>query len=289
MKKKSTAAIAVFLAPSMIVYTILVMIPVVFSVYYSFTNWNGIGQQSFIGIKNFISLFKNQDFLMSFKNTLMVTVLSIFIQIPVGLILSYLLYRGVKGFKIFRTLYFLPVVIAPIAIGLMFSLFYNSETGVLNTILRAFGLASLQKAWLSDPRVVLYSVITPQIWQFIGLYVVIFLAALQSIPEEIIESAQIEGASSVQLFFKIVCPLVWDVIQLSIILCFTGSFKSFDLSWVMTMGGPGVRSAYLGVFMFKSAFMNSNFGIGSATTVIILISGLLFTVIFNKVTSKEIY
>lgn len=289
MEKRSKKAAAIFLGPSLIVYTLLIIIPVVFTLYYSFTDWNGIGKQNFIGIKNFIDMFKDQDFIISFKNTMVCTVISIFLQIPIGLILAYLLYRGAKGFKIFRAVYFLPVVIAPIAIGLMFSLFYNGQTGVLNPLLKAIGLGSLQKAWLSDPKTVLYAVIAPQVWQFIGQYVIIFLAALQTIPDEVLESAEIDGASSGRVFFSIICPLVSDVIKLSVILCFTGSLKSFDYSWIMTAGGPGVQSSYLGVYMYKAAFINTKFGVGSASTMVILMTAIIFTVIFRKLTSKEIY
>lgn len=289
MNKGNRAATAVFLGPSMIIYTLLIIIPVLFSTYYSFTDWNGIGKQTFTGIKNFVEMFGDTNFLISYKNTLICTIISIFIQVPVGLVLAYLLYRGIKGFKIFRAIYFLPVVIAPIAIGLMFTLFYNGETGVLNALLKAVGLESLQRAWLSDSNVVLYSVIAPQVWQYIGQYVIIFLAALQTIPDEILESAKIDGASELNVFFKIICPLVSDVIKLSVILCFTGSMKSFDFSWIMTAGGPGVQSSYLGVYMYKAAFVNSDFGVGSATTLVILVTALIFTVVFNKLTSKDIY
>lgn len=289
MKKVSMTSKFIFLGPSVLIYTLLVIVPVIFSTYYSFTDWNGIGELKINGLANFIEMFKDPDFIVSFKNTLICTGISLLFQIPIGLLLSYLLYRGIRGLKIFRAIYFLPVVIAPMAIGLMFTLFLNNETGVLNNLLVSIGLPNLQKAWLSDPKVVLYSVITPQMWQFVGLYVIIFLAALQTISDEIIESAEIDGATSSTIFFKIICPILSDVIKLSIILCFTGSLKSFDYSWIMTGGGPGVRSAYLGVYMFKSAFINTSFGIGSATTLVILITALAFTAIFNKLTAKDVY
>lgn len=287
VRKVSKTSIAVFLGPSLIIYTLLIIIPVIFSMYYSLTDWNGIGKQTFIGIKNFVTMFKDVDFLVSFKNTIHVTILSLLLQIPIALILSYLLYRGIKGLKIFRSIYFLPVVIAPMAIGLMFVLFLNSETGAMNSLLKMMGLAKFQKAWLSDPKVVLYAVMAPQIWQFIGQYVIIFIAALQSIPDEIIESAEIDGGTSTSIFFKIVLPMMYEVICLSVILCFTGSLKSFDYSWIMTGGGPGVRSSYLGVYMFKAAFINTKFGVGSATTIVILMTALIFTVIFSKLTAKK--
>lgn len=287
MKKITKTSTIFFLGPSVVMYSLLVIIPVIFTSYYSFTDWSGIGPQTFIGFQNFIEMFREPDFLTTFKNTLIVTVISIAFQIPIGLILSYLLYRGIRGFKYFRAIYFLPVVIAPMAIGLMFTLFLNNETGVLNDLLGMIGLGRFQTAWLSNPDVVLYSVISPQVWQYIGLYVIIFLAAMQTIPEEIIESARIDGASTVIIFYRIVCPMISDVIKIAIILCFTGSLKSFDYPWIMTSGGPGVQSAYLGVYMFRAAFINFSFGKGSATNLIILITALVFTMVFQKVTSGD--
>ena len=287
-KTKNWLVSTIFLGPSLIIYSILVIVPVLFSTYYSLTDWNGIGKQKFVGIMNFIKMFKDADFLVSFQNSIICTVISILLQIPVGLLLAYLLYRGIKGFKIFRAIYFLPVVIAPMAIGLMFTLFLNDQTGVMNKLLGLIGLQSLQHAWLSDPKVVLYSVIAPQVWQYIGLYVIIFIAAMQTISEEILESASIDGATNVTIFSRIVVPMISDVIKLSVILCFTGSMKAFDLPWIMTAGGPGVKSAYLGVYMFKAAFINTKFGIGSAATIVILVTALVFTVVFNKLTDKDV-
>lgn len=287
MKKTTRMSTLVFLGPSLLMYSLLVIIPIIFTTYYSFTDWNGIGEQTFIGLQNFIEMFKDPDFITTFKNTLICTFISICIQIPVGLVLAYLLYRGIRGFKYFRAIYFLPVVIAPMAIGLMFTLFLNNEIGVLNDLLKIIGLERFQTAWLSNPDIVLYSVIAPQVWQFIGLYVIIFIAAMQTIPDDVIESALIDGASSLTIFFKVVSPMISDVIKIAVVLCFTGSLKSFDYPWIMTAGGPGVKSAYLGVYMFKASFINFSFGLGSATNLVILISAFIFTILFRKFTAKE--
>ncbi|MGB4658709.1 MAG: sugar ABC transporter permease, partial [Mobilitalea sp.] len=130
----------------------------------------------------------------------------------------------------------------------------------------------------------LYAVMAPQVWQYIGLYVTIFLGALQSIPEELIESAQIDGANKISMFHHVILPQISEFTFICILLSITGSLKSFDHSWIMTGGGPGVRSAYLGVYMFKTAFVNSDFGMGSAITITIIAVSLTITVIFNKLT-----
>lgn len=276
-----------FLAPVFLVYTVFVFIPMLLSLYYSTTDWNGVTQKVWIGLQNYKELFANKDFWLVFMNTMKLVVVTLVVQIPMGLILAYLLYSKTKGMKIYRTIYFLPVVIAPVAIGLMFTLFYNSEIGIFNHILKTIGLGSLQKNWLSDANTLLYAVMAPQVWQYIGLYVTIFLGALQSIPEELIESAQIDGAGRINAFFHVILPQITEFTFICILLSVTGSLKSFDHSWIMTGGGPGVRSAYLGVFMYKTAFVNADFGMGSAITIGIIAVSLMITVIFNKLTKMR--
>lgn len=286
MKKYRKAPICIgFLAPVFILYTIFLFIPLVQTGYYSLTKWNGVTDKIFIGLGNFKELFGSGDYWMTFQNTIKLVVITLMIQVPVGLLLAYLLYMKTKGMKVFRTIYFLPVVIAPVAISLMFSLFYNSEIGVFNRILEMIGLGRFQTNWLSNIHTLLYAVMAPQVWQYIGLYVTIFLGALQSIPEELVESAEIDGANRIQIFSRIILPEITGFTNICIILCVTGSLKAFEHSWIMTGGGPGVRSAYLGVYMYKTAFVNSDFGLGSAITMTIVLLSLVITLLFNKLSA----
>ncbi len=270
------------MAPVFLIYTIFLFVPMLQTGYYSLTQWNGVSEKVFIGFGNYKELLKNNDYWITFFNTLKLTAVSLIVQISFGLLLAYLLYTKTRGMKIFRTVFFLPVVIAPVAIGLMFSLFYNSEIGIFNKILSAVGLDILQTNWLSNPKTLLYAVMAPQVWQYIGLYVTIFLGALQSIPEDLIESAQIDGAGEVKTFFHVVLPQLSVFLNICIVLCVTGSLKAFDHSYIMTNGGPGVRSAYLGVYMYKTAFGNSDFGMGSAITITIILISLIITLLFNR-------
>ena len=274
-----------FLLPVFLIYTIFLFVPLVQSAYYSLTSWNGVTEKVFVGLDNFKALFSNSDYWITFWNTIKLVVISLCIQIPVGLLLAYLLYSKVKGMKIFRTIFFLPVVIAPVAISLMFSLFYNSEIGIFNKVLEAIGLGRFATNWLSNIHTLLYAVMVSQVWQYIGLYVTIFLGALQSMPEELSESAQIDGANRTQTFFHVVLPEIANFTNICVILCVTGSLKAFEHSWIMTGGGPGVRSAYLGVYMYKTAFVNSDFGTGSAITVTIVLLSLVITVLFNTISA----
>lgn len=283
MKKYRKAPVCIgFLLPVFLIYTLFLFIPLVQTGYYSLTEWNGITEKIFVGLDNFRDIFSNSDYWITFQNTIKLVVISLLIQIPMGLLLAYLLYMKTRGMKIYRTVFFLPVVIAPVAISLMFSLFYNSEIGVFNRLLEMIGLGAFQTNWLSNIRTLLYAVMAPQVWQYIGLYVTIFLGALQSIPGELVESAEIDGASRTQIFFHVVLPEIVNFTNICIVLCVTGSLKAFEHSWIMTGGGPGVRSAYLGVYMYKTAFVNSDFGTGSAITMTIVALSLVITVLFNK-------
>ena len=276
-----------FLSPAFLLYTGFVIAPILVSAYYAMTNWDGVGEMSFVGLRNFEKLFRDSDYWLTFRNSVKLVVLSVAIQIPMGLIFAYMLYLTVRGFKFFRTVFFLPVVIAPAAIGLMFMLFFNGELGPLNVLLDRLGLDFLMRSWLSDKNTVLYAVMFPMIWQYIGYYILIFLAGLQSIPEQIFESAKIDGASSIQTFVHLAVPMMRDLIVVSIVLCVTGSLKAFDHAYIMTWGGPGVRSSYLAVYMFRTAFMQSQLGKGTAIAITILLLSLVFTYLFNRFFNRE--
>ena len=287
MNRSDKKFVVGFLAPALAFYLIFVMGPLATAVYYGLTEWYGITEKAFVGLRNFGELLTERNYGVSFRNTVTMVALSVIIQVPLGLVLAYLLYRMRRGFRVFRAVLFLPVVIAPIAVGIMFRLFYNSEIGLLNAFLTAVGAEGWQREWLSDPRILLYMVIAPQIWQYIGLYVVIFFAALQSVPTQIFESATIDGASSLRIFRSIVIPLLSSVIGLGIILCVTGSMKAFEHSWIMTQGGPGFRSSYLTVYMFRVAFFERRMGYGSAVAVSIVVLSLLFTALYRKYLQSE--
>lgn len=286
MKKKWSLFSIAFLTPAFIFYTLFIILPVLFSIYYSFTRWNLGKQPELIWFENYIRLFGEPTYWKVVGNTLSLALYTVIFQISLGLIFAYLLFLTLKGFKFFRTVYFVPVVVAPVTIGIIFSLFYNSDLGPLNKLLDMIGLQNLTRNWLSDIKVVLYSVIAPQVWQYIGLFAVILLAGMQSIPNEIFDSAKIDGASSFRILLSIVIPLISEFLGICFILAVTGSLKSFDTSWALTKGGPGYESAYIATMMYKSAFMNYQFGYASAVTVTILIYAVTFTVIFKKILSR---
>lgn len=276
-----------FLAPALVLYCSFIIFPIFSSAYYSLLKWNGVGAAKYIGLRNFERLFQDPDYWTSFFNTVKAIIICTAFQIPLGLIFAFLLYNTQRGYKFFRSVFFLPVVISPTAIGTMFLLFFNGELGPLNYFLKNIGLDALAMNWLSDKRTVLYCVIFPAVWQYIGYYCIIFLAGMQSISEEIFESARIDGASSFQVFTRMVLPMLYDLITVCVVLCVTGSIKAFDQAYVMTAGGPGVQSSYIAIFMYHKAFTDTKLGEGTAVGITMLLFSLLFTLTFKKLTNKE--
>ena len=270
-----------FSAPAVLLYTVFMVIPICFSVYYSLNKWSGIGPLKFVGFDNYTKLFTSSDFVTITGNTLILTAVSICVTMVIAVIIAYLIYRTGFGFKVFRAGVFMPAILSPIIVGLIFSILFNADYGLFNQILRTIGLGALAHPWLSDPYTVLAAVIIPQVWANIGYYTIIFLAGMQSISPEVIESARIDGANSFQIFTKIVLPMTLSIIQIVIILVVTGALKSYGYSWAMTMGGPGVKSAYFTIYMYTKAFVASEFGSSSAVSVVILIYAMGFTVLFK--------
>jgi len=287
--RKNRWAPLILAGPSFIVYTYFVIVSILFSINYSLTKWNAISKPVYVGAKNYTTMLTNPDFGTVMQNTAIALIAALVIQVIFGLVFAYLIYRTRHGFRTFRALVFLPVVLSQAAVSLMFTLVFNSDISPINRILEAIGLGFFRHNWLSDPNIVLYTVLTPMIYQYIGLYVIIFLAGMQSIPEEIIESGFVDGASSFRVFWNIVIPTQWDIIFICTILITTGTFKSFEQSYIMTWGGPGVHSAFIAVYMYFRTFVDGNYGYGSAIAVFILLASLFITFVLNMITRRLDY
>ena len=273
-----------FLFPAFILYTVFLILPMLASLYFSVLKWDGITTAKFVGTKNFVDLFTNDRYFMKvILNTVKSMAAGACIQLPLAMILAYLVYRTTRGFHFFQSVYFVPVVISATVIGLMFSLFFNPSFGPVNAFFEAVGLKGLIKNWLTDPGVVLFSVIMPGIWQYIGYHFIILLAGMQSIPREIIESAYIDGANSVDIFFQIVIPNIKGMIQVCLVICLPGAIKTFDIPYLMTQGGPGAESTFLSIYMYKEAFVDSSIGRGTAVAVCMLVLALTVTFLVNGV------
>ncbi|MFC6332773.1 carbohydrate ABC transporter permease [Paenibacillus septentrionalis] len=281
--RKTKLAIFIGLLPSLIIYIGVAIVPIILSLYYSLFNWDGISAKVFIGLDNFSEIFKDDIFWLSVKNNVIIMLTGLVGQLPLGLLLALLLNRGLKGNGFFRTIGFLPVVISSVMVSLIWGMIYNTEYGFLNSILGVIGLESWQRNWLGDPDLSMLSISVAYIWQNCGLYMIIFLAALQNISSEVNEAAELDGATGLKKVFLITIPMIRATILVTVIYSISNSFRVFDLIQILTGGGPAHQTEVMTIYMYNNAFLSRQFGYGSAVSILILIFSLIVVVIANRV------
>ncbi len=274
MKEKSTSLLAIrqrntrkvaalFLAPVTILMIIYIFYPIVDTFITSTYQWNGISaDRTFIGIQNWITLLQDRSFWIAFKNNLIIMVLSIVIQIPLGLALATFLDFGGKKLTVFKVIWFIPLLMSSVAIGFLFTYALATNGGIVSTISGWFGGGNIDL--LGNPKTALLTVIAVICWQFTPFYMVYFMAAFTNIPYDVFEAARIDGATRGQYFWKIALPLLVPSMKSAAILSMVGSLKYFDLIYVMTGGGPGTSTELMATYMYKESFSNFNMGYGSA-------------------------
>lgn len=279
-------AIAVFLLPAFIVYSVIVMVPILVSIYYSCLDWNGIGKKSFVGLNNYIKLFGDSVFRQAFGNNIIYIVIVMVLQLGFGFSIAVLLTYLKKGRGFIQTVYYIPSVITVIAISQLFTGFYSYEPlGLFNIFRKMLGMEPI--AFLSDYKTVLWAVASVEGWQYIGIYMIIFYSALVSVSPDILEAARIDGATELQILVKIRIPAIVNVIMLSCILSLVGALRGFAAPMNMTKGGPNHRSEILATYMYKKAFTSRDYGYGSAIAVIIVILSIIGVLLISKYMDGE--
>lgn len=279
-------AIALFLSPALLVYSVLVMIPIALTFYYSVLDWDGLGEKRWIGFGNFAKLMRDEVFVRALGNNLVYILIVMLMQLGIGFLIALLLTYLKKGRGLIQTVYYIPSVITVIAVAQLFTSFYSYEPiGLFNIFRKLFGLAPI--AFLSEYRTVLPAVASVEGWQYIGIYMLIFYSALVSVSPDIIEAARIDGASETQLLFKVRIPSITNVILLSGILSLVGALRGFAAPMNMTKGGPNHRSEILATYMYKKAFTSRDYGYGSALAVVIVILSIAAVLLISRYMERE--
>jgi ABC-type sugar transport system permease subunit len=256
--------LALFLLPAAFFLLAFTAIPLAQAVVLSFQRWNGIDPVTWVGLRNYALLMQDENFWQAIRNTAYFTIATIIFQTSVPMVVSAVLNSGIRGSTIFRFIYFVPVIISLTITGLLWSMILEPNFGILNTMLRSLGLNSWAQLWLADKNWVMPSIILVSIWQSFGFFMMIFFAALQSVPEDLYEAAAIDGASAVQRFRFVTVPMLRRTIIVVIVLNTIGGIKSFDQIWVMTAGGPNHASETLVTYLYRTAFGtygSSNFSV----------------------------
>lgn len=287
--RRNKIALIIFLLPATILFTIIIIIPIFMSGYYSLLKWDGMTTGKFIGFDNYINLFKDPSiqFSKTLGHAVIIAVFSVFIQLPISLSLALILAKGIKGERFFLSVFFIPVLISSVVIGQLWLKIYNPNYGLLNALLKSIGLSGWVHTWLGEENTALAAVMIPILWQFIGYHMLLFYAGIKSVPKELIEAAQVDSATSWQINTKIIIPQIKPIIRMCVIFATVGSFKTFDMIYVLTNGGPAHASEVPSTLMINLIFGRNQYGFGSAVAVMIIILCFAFAIGIKKIFRVE--
>jgi multiple sugar transport system permease protein len=274
-----------FIAPNVALFTAFSFLPVLFAIYISFHDWGLISAPNFIGLGNYTRLLHDRLFWQSLGHTLTYAAGTVPTSMAIGLALAIALNRRMRGRIVLRSLYFLPIVVSAVATGTIAAWLFNDNYGVINAMLVRVGFGRV--AWLSTPQWALPSLMITTLWLRVGFCMVVYMAALQSIPTMYYEAARIDGAGAWHQFRHITLPLLRPATFLLLILSVIYSFHVFDLIYVMTGGGPGFATTMLVQYVYRAAFTTSEFGYASAMGISLYAMILIFTVLQWRISRQD--
>jgi len=284
---KAAMPIVVFLVPAVLFLAVFLLYPLISSFQLSLLDWNGLGTgERFVGLDNWVRLAQDKLFWSALRNNLALAFFSVLFQIPIALLLAVVLDEASKGSRILKILYFLPLLMSSVALGVVFKNIYDPNFGPINAFLSAVHLDALVHDWLGDPRLALGSVIVVICWQNIPFYMVLFLAGLSSFPAELGEAARLDGASESTIFWRIKLPFLQGTVRTAITLAIVGSMRYFDLIFIMTDGGPEGSSELMATYMFRTVFSSFQLGYGSAVASAMFLIVIIVAAVTMRLTRR---
>jgi raffinose/stachyose/melibiose transport system permease protein len=274
--------VAAFIAPALVVYVVFVLLPVALAAVYSFFNWNGLSAlDRFIGFDNYVRALTDPVFQGAIFHNFAIVGLSLAIQGPVAIAVALLLNRPLRGRGLVRLLIFVPYVVSEVVAALAWKLLLQPQ-GPFDGVIEAIGLGDLRQLWLADQSVVFWTLFFVLSWKYLGFAIILFLAGLQGVPEELAEAAQIDGASWWQTQRHITIPLLAPTIRIWAFLSIIGSLQQFDMVWVLTGGGPVNATTTMATYMVQYGFQRSQLGFASAVAVVLFIVSLAFALLYQR-------
>lgn len=281
------AEIGLFSAPALLVYIGFVFLPVALAAYYSFFNWNGLGPlERFIGFDNYTRVLTDPVFHTALRNNFFVVGASLLVQGPLAIGVALLLNRKMKGRGLVRLLIFIPYILSEVIAGVAFKLILQAPAGgsygPFDTVLSAVGLGELRQLWLADQSVVMWTIFAILTWKYLGFAIIIMLAGLQGVPEELSEAAAIDGAGWWQTQRYITIPLLGPTIRVWAFLSIIGSLQLFDMVWIMTGGGPANSTHTMATYMVLFGLNRQQVGFGSAVAVILFLISLVIALLYQR-------
>jgi raffinose/stachyose/melibiose transport system permease protein len=274
--------LTLLLAPALVLFIGFVFVPMVIAIWYGFYNWSGYGPLTdFIGLQNYTDALSGPVFHQSLLHNVIIAVLSVAIQLPISIALALLLNRKMRGQAAMRLAVFTPYVLSEATAAVIWLLLLQPG-GFVDELLKAVGLGAFVHEWLASTSLVLYTLFVVVTWKFIGFGIVLLLAGLQGIPDELREAAAVDGATSWQITRRITLPLLGPTIRLWIFLAVIGSLQLFDIVWIMTQGGPATASSTMITYLFQNGILRVQLGYGAAVAVILFVISFVFAVIYQR-------
>lgn len=277
-----------FLAPALLIYIIIIVFPGIYSVVLSLFEWNGVAEKRFVGLANYVKLFTNDDiFRIALKNNVIWIVLTVCITVVLALILALVLNGKFTGCIVYRSIFYFPYMLSWIVIGIIWKWMYNPNFGMINTFLGAVGLDSLKGSYLSNPKIALYCIFAAALWQGLGQPMLYFLAGLQTMSSDVLEAARIDGAGKINLFIRIIVPMLKETFVIVLATQIIASMKVYDIIYVMTDSGPANSTQTLATYMYNQTFSYNNLGMGSTVATIMVIIMMFIIVPYVIFSTKE--
>ncbi|MER2059902.1 MAG: sugar ABC transporter permease [Niallia sp.] len=283
---KEVGLFSLFVGPVFIAFTIVVLVPFFSGIYYSFTDWNGItGEMKWVGFENFQYIFtEDKQFLQSFKLTTMYTVVAIILTNTIGFGLALLVTQKLKSSNLLRTVFFMPNLLGGLLLGFIWQFIFIRGFASIGELT---GIPLFELAWLGDQNTAFWGIVIVSVWQGAGYIMLIYIAALQNIPKELMEAAKIDGANRFQILRRIKIPLVAPAVTICLFLTTASSFKIFDANLSLTNGGPFKSTEMLALNIYTEAFVNNRYGIGEAKALIFFIVVAAISILQVTITKKK--
>lgn len=276
-----------FVLPAFLLYCLFFAYPFFATIYLSFTSWNGVAEPVFTGLQNYQRLLADPLMWKSLWHNLIWVFWGTIAPIAIGLVLSVVLWTGVRGAIVFRTVYFLPMVLSPVVVGVIWGWIYNPLFGILNRGLRSIGLGAIAMGWLGEPATALYAILLTAVWTYIGFCVVVIFSGLQKVDSELVDAARVDGANVRQRFRHVIVPQIRSVLTMVIVYTVIGGFNVFDVVFVMTRGGPANASEVIATYTYKASFVNGEVGYGAALSMVMTTVALAAAFLTLKLRTRE--
>ncbi|MCP4166206.1 MAG: sugar ABC transporter permease [Chloroflexi bacterium] len=287
MYRNKYRIIVPFLFFPLLLYVTFVLYPYSRAMYISMTRWRGLAMApEFIGLANFVKLLSDDHFWNALGNNAVYLVMLPTITIAIALFFAFILTQGVRFSKFYRISYFFPQVMSVVAVGVLWSFVYHPTIGLLNSVLKFVGVSE-PPVWLGNPNTVLGAVGTVTIWQVVGFYMILFIAAMEGVPTSLYEAAEIDGASRWHMFWHITIPMIWEALVTALIFIMIAATNMFAITQTMTLGGPSRSSEVLSTYLYDEAFLGSKFGYGTAIAVSLFFMVLFISLVIQRVTRRD--